>query len=98
MLLHLHPHTHTTIHTYTHLSYTHKVGKIIGQKWRESSEEEKQPYNDEYEAEKAIYTEQLKVYRNSTAYKKWLEAKQQGCYLIHSANDYTILIKTSLLM
>lgn len=51
---------------------------MIGQMWRELSEEDKRPYNDEYEAEKAIYTEQLKAYRNSPVYKKWLEAKQQG--------------------
>ncbi len=42
------------------------------------SEEDKQPYCDEYEAEKVVYNEQLKVYRNSPAYKKWLEAKMQG--------------------
>ncbi len=62
-----HPHTHTT-----------QVGKIIGQKWRELSEEEKQPFNDEYEADKARYNEQLKAYRNSVAYRRWQEAKQQG--------------------
>ena len=46
------------------------------------SEEEKQPYCDEYEAEKLVYNEQLKVYRNSTAYKRWLEAKMQGNLLM----------------
>ena len=30
------------------------------------------------EQEKAVYNEQLKAYRNSPAYKRWLDAKQQG--------------------
>lgn len=51
---------------------------MIGQKWRELSDEDKQPYLEEYEAEKANYAEQMKVYRNSPAYKRWLELKQQG--------------------
>ena len=55
-----------------------EVGKVIGQKWREMSDEEKQPYFEEYEQEKAVYNEQLKAYRNSPAYKRWLDAKQQG--------------------
>lgn len=55
-----------------------EVGKIIGQKWREMTEEDKQPYNEEYESEKLIYNEQLKAYRNSTAYKRWMEQKMQG--------------------
>lgn len=55
-----------------------QVGKIIGQKWRELSDEEKQPFHDEYDAEKAVYAEQMKVYRNSPAYKRWLELKQQA--------------------
>ena len=55
-----------------------QVGRLIGQKWRELSDEEKQPYHDEYEAEKAVYVEQMKAYRSSPAYKRWLELKQQG--------------------
>lgn len=55
-----------------------EVGKIIGQKWRELAEEDKQPYLDAYESEKVVYLEQVKVYKNSTAYKRWLEAKQQA--------------------
>ncbi len=42
------------------------------------SEEEKQPYCDEYEAEKLVYNEQIKAYRNSSTYKRWVEAKIQG--------------------
>ena len=37
-----------------------------------------QPYFDEYEAEKSIYHEQLKVYHNSPSYKRWLEEKRLG--------------------
>ena len=55
-----------------------QVGRLIGQKWRELTEEEKQPYVDEYETEKVRYTEQMKIYRSSPAYKRWLELKQQG--------------------
>ena len=58
-----------------------QVGKIIGQKWRELAEEDKQPYLDAYESEKVVYLEQVKVYKNSTAYKRWLEAKQQGDHM-----------------
>ncbi len=56
-----------------------EVGKIIGQKWREMADQDKQPFFEEYEAEKAIYTEQMKIYKSSPAYKRWIEAvKQQG--------------------
>ena len=55
-----------------------EVGKIIGQKWREMTDTEKQPFFDEYEAEKIVYAEQMKMYKSSPAYKRWMEAKQQG--------------------
>ena len=55
-----------------------QVGRLIGQKWRELSDEEKQPYHNEYEAEKAVYVEATKIYRSSPPYKRWLELKQQG--------------------
>ena len=73
-----------------------EVGKIIGQKWRELAEEDKQvsyilqpllfnvliilfqPFIDEYEQEKAVYDDLIKQYRNSTAYKQYVEAKKMG--------------------
>ena len=64
--------------TYHCVPQVWEVGKIIGQKWREMPDEDKQPYFEEYEQEKVIYNEQLKAYRSSPAYKRWVEAKQHG--------------------
>ena len=68
---------HVCVYMYMYI----QVGKLIGQKWRELSDDDKQPYFEEYEAEKAVYVEQLKRYKNSPAYKKWMEAKAQGMLL-----------------
>ena len=68
-------------HVYMYIYMYIQVGKLIGQKWRELSDDDKQPYFEEYEAEKAVYAEQLKRYKNSPAYKKWMEAKAQGTFL-----------------
>ncbi len=54
------------------------MGKLFGQMWRDMSDEEKQPYIDEYEREKVKYTEQIKIYKNSPAYKRWMDMKAQG--------------------
>lgn len=63
------------------------ISRMIGSKWREMSDEDKQPYFDEYEAEKSIYHEQLKVYHNSPSYKRWLEEKRLAEQAYHEAQQ-----------
>ncbi|XP_048481310.1 SWI/SNF-related matrix-associated actin-dependent regulator of chromatin subfamily E member 1 isoform X2 [Plutella xylostella] len=54
-----------------------EIGRIIGGMWRDLPETEKAVFVDEYEAEKAQYTEMLKTYQASPAYVQWLAYKSR---------------------
>ena len=54
------------------------IGKVVGEQWRNLTDEEKQGYFDEYEVEKAEYTEAMKNYHNSAAYREWVKAKEKA--------------------
>ncbi|PAA56044.1 hypothetical protein BOX15_Mlig000086g6, partial [Macrostomum lignano] len=55
-----------------------EVGKIIGQMWRELGDDEKQEFVEEYEADKAQYSEVLRQYHNSPQYLAWLAVKERA--------------------
>lgn len=48
-----------------------EIGRVIGEMWRELSDEAKQEYIDSYNAEKAAYDEALKSYYSSPEYQAW---------------------------
>ncbi|CAJ0945677.1 unnamed protein product, partial [Mesorhabditis belari] len=53
------------------------IGKVIGQMWRDTPDNEKQVYQLEYENEKVEYDKAMKQYQNSPAYQQYLQARNR---------------------
>jgi hypothetical protein len=56
-----------------------EIGKIIGQMWKELSEEERGDYAEEYEMEKAEYDRAMMQYKSSPAFQVQHKMTSQFC-------------------